>query len=218
MAYDLEEQEQLAALKAWWNQYGNLVTWLLIIVLAGVSGWTFWNNQQQKTASQAGQLFDELQKAVDAKDSAKVQRATADIEEKFGNTIFAQMGAMSAAKFAYDAADAKTAKAQLQWVIDHGSDDYKALAKVRLAGVLLDEKAYDDGLKLLAGEFPASFEAMVADRKGDILVAQNKLAEARAAYQLALDKIDQKNPNRQLIQMKLDAIGGAPAKTAAAAA
>jgi predicted negative regulator of RcsB-dependent stress response len=215
MAYDLEEQEQLAAIKAWWNKYGNLASWLLIIVLAGFSAWTFWNNQQQTSATQAGQLFDELQKAANAKDNAKVQRAAADMQEKFGKTVYAQVSALAAAKSAYDAADLKTAKAQLQWVIDHGADEYPAIAKVRLAGILLDEKSYDEGLKVLTGEFPASFESMAADRKGDILVAQNKIAEARAAYQLALDKSDQKNPNRQLIQVKLDAIGGSPAKAAA---
>jgi predicted negative regulator of RcsB-dependent stress response len=119
------------------------------------------------------------------------------------------MGALIAAKAAFDANDLKGAKTNLQWVIDHGKDDeYKAIAKIRLAGVLLDEKAYDDGLKLLAGDFPAQFAGPVADRKGDILVAQNKVEEARSAYQLALEKTDEKNPGRQLIQLKLDAIGG----------
>jgi predicted negative regulator of RcsB-dependent stress response len=189
---------------------------LLIVVLACFTGWTFWNKHQQDTATEAGRLFDTLQTALTAKDNAKVQRAAADMEEKFDKTVYADMSALSAAKSAYDANDLKASKAQLQWVIDHGlGEDYKAIAKVRLAGILLDEKAYDDGMKLLSGEFPASFESMVADRKGDILVAQNKLAEARAAYQLAIDKSDQKNPNRQIIQVKLDAIGGSPAKATA---
>jgi predicted negative regulator of RcsB-dependent stress response len=215
MAYDQETEQQLATVKAWWSKYGNLITWFLIIVLAGFSGWSIWNNWQQKSVNQAGQLFDELQKAADAKDNSKVQRVAADMQEKFGKTVYAQMSALTAAKLAFDADDVKSAKTQLQWVIVNGIDDeYKAIAKVRLAGILLDEKAYDDGLKMLSGEFPAQFESMVADRKGDILVAQNKIADARAAYRQALDKADQKNPGRQLIQVKLDAIGGTPAKTA----
>jgi predicted negative regulator of RcsB-dependent stress response len=118
---------------------------------------------------------------------------------------------LAAAKSAFDANDLKTAKAQLQWVISKGNDAaYKALARIRLAGVLLDEKSYDEGLKLLAEDFPPSFAPLAADRKGDILVAQNKKAEARAAYQSALEKMDQRNPGRQLIQLKLDALGGAP--------
>jgi len=215
MAYDLEEQEQLATLKAWWNQYGNLVTWLLIIALAGYAAWSGWNYYQRKQTAQAAQLYESLQKAVASKDHAKIQRAAADMTEKFSRTAYAQMGALAAAKSAFDAGDLKAAKAQLQWVIDHGSEEYKALAKVRLAGILLDDKAYDDGLKLLSGDFPDQFAGAVADRKGDIYFAQTKIDEARAAYKLALDKTEQTNPARQLIQLKLDAIGGAPANAAA---
>ena len=216
MAYDLEEQEQLATFKAWWNQYGNLVTWLLTIALAGYAAWSGWNYYQRNQSTQASQLYVELQNAVTAKDNAKVQRAAADMQERFGRTGYAQMSALVAAKSAFDANDLKAAKAQLQWVIDKGADDeYKAIAKIRLAGILLDEKAFDAGLALLSGEFPVQFAAEVADRKGDLLFAQNKLVEARTAYATALEKSEQKNPGRQLIQLKLDALGGAPAKAAA---
>lgn len=215
MAYDLEEQEQLDTLKAWWNQYGNLVTWLLIIALAGYAAWSGWRYYQRTQAAQAGQLYEELQKAAGAKDAAKVQRIVTDMTDKFGRTTYAQMGELAAAKSSFDAGDLKSAKAQLQWVVDHGSDEYKTIARIRLAGVLLDEKAYDEGLKLLSGDFPEQFAAAVADRKGDILAAQNKIEDARAAYKLALDKADQKDPGRQLIQIKLDAIGGTADKAAA---
>lgn len=216
MAYDHDEQEQLASLKAWWNQHGNLLTWLLIIALSVYAGWTGWNYYQRNQALQASQLHDELQKAIGEKDQPKVQRVAADMQDKFGRTPYAQMSALAAAKAAFDAGDLKTAKSQLQWVIDNANDDaYKAIAKIRLAGVLLDEKAYDEGLKILAGDFPPAFAGSVADRRGDILVAQEKIDEARAAYQAALEKTDQFNPGRQLIQLKLDAIGGAPAKAAA---
>jgi len=215
MAYDLEEQEQLASLKAWWNQYGNLVTWLLIIGLASYAAWTGWNLYQRNQSAQASQLYEELQKAVSAKDNARVLRAASDMEDRFGRAAYAQMGALAAAKSAFEANDLKAASAQLQWVVDHGRDEeYKAIAKIRLAGIYLDEKNYDDGLKILSGTFPPAFESAVADRKGDILAAQNKVEEARSAYQLALEKMDRKNPGRQLVQLKLDAIGGA-AKNAA---
>lgn len=215
MAYDLEEQEQLATLKAWWNQFGNLITWLVIIGLAAYAAWNGWNYYQRSQSAQAGQLYEELQKAVTAKDNARIQRTASDMSAKYAGTAYAQMAALAAAKSAFDTNDLKMAKAQLQWVADKGTDEYKAIARIRLAGILLDEKAYDEGLKVLSGEFPEQFTGAVADRKGDILVAQSKIDEARVAYKLALEKTDEKNPGRQLIQLKLDALGGAPAKAAA---
>ncbi|MFC7299347.1 tetratricopeptide repeat protein [Herminiimonas aquatilis] len=215
MAYDHAEEEQLASLKAWWKQYGNLVTWLLIIVLAAYAAWAGWGVYQRNQSAQAAQLYEELQKAVTAQDKDKIQRVATDMQEKFSSTAYAQMSGLAAAKSAFDANDLKTAKAQLQWVADKGSDAYKAIAKIRLAGILLDEKAYDEGLKVLSGDFPAEFAGVVSDRKGDIYVAQNKLDEARTAYQTALEKTDAQNPGRQLIQIKLDAIGGAAVKKAA---
>lgn len=217
MAYDLEEQEQLATLKAWWEKYGNLTTWLIIAALAGYSAWAGWNYYQRNQTTQASALYDELQKAVEAKDNTKVLRAAGDMQSKFAGTSYAPMAALVAAKSAFEANDVKSAKAQLQWAADHGGEEFKAIAKIRLAGVLLDEKAYDQALKTLDGSVPAAFNGAVADRKGDILVAQNKLAEARTAYQAALAATDKKNPGRQLIQLKLEAIGGSvPAdKTAA---
>lgn len=216
MAYDHEEQEQLASIKAFWSKYGNLLTWLLIAVLAVYGGWTGWGTYQNRQAQQAALLYEAQQKVADVKDNAKTLRAATDIEDKFSSTVYAQMSALVAARVAFDANDIDNAKKQLQWVIDHGRDaEYKAVASVRLAGILLDAKAYDDALKLLAGDFPAQFAALVADRKGDVLAAQGKRDEARQAYQLALDKSDERNPGRQLIQLKLDAIGGAPAKAAA---
>jgi predicted negative regulator of RcsB-dependent stress response len=224
MAYDLEEQEQIANFKAFWDRFGNLIMWVLIIALLGFAGYNYWKSRERNQAAEASALYDSLVNAVQgpatpgaAPDAAKVQRIAGDIETKFGATAYGQMAALTAAKAAFDANDLKTAKAQLQWAIDHGNDEYKSVARLRLSGVLLDEKAYDQALALLNGDFLPQFAAEVADRKGDVLVAQNKLAEARAAYVAALAQMSKAHPGRQLVQLKLDAIGGpsADAKKAA---
>ena len=174
-----------------------------------------WKNSQKTESLQASQLYEEIRKPEVAKDAAKSLRVASDLQSKFGSSSYAAMGSMLAAKAAFDAKDLKGAKAQLQWVLDHSKEDeMKALAKIRIAGVLLDEKAYDEGLKILGTEFPEQFAGLVSDRKGDIFVAQNKIADARTAYQAALTKLDDKNPLRQMVQLKLDAIGGASAKAA----
>ena len=152
-------------------------------------------------------------KAVESSDAAKRTRASADLKDKFSGTAYAQMGALVAARAAFDAADLKAAKGELLWVSENGkNEEFKAIARIRLAGVLLDEKAYEEGLKVLSVDFPDQFAALVADRKGDLYFALNKLEDARAAYQTALDKTEVKNPARQLIQLKLDSVGGSPSK------
>lgn len=215
MALNLEEQEQLEELKAWWKKYGNLVTWLVIIALFVYAGFNGWKYYQRNQAAKASMLYEEMFRAVVAKDNTIVMRAATDLETQYSGTAYAQMAGMIASRSAYEAGEIKSAKAQLEWVASNAIDDeYKALAKIRLAGMLLDEKAYDEGMKLLSWDFPEAFASRVADRKGDILVAQNKIDEARAAYQLALDKTDPKDPARKLLQLKRDGIGGAPDKAA----
>jgi len=113
-----------------------------------------------------------------------------------------------AAKAYFEAGDMRAAKAQLQWVIDHGRDEeYQAIARLRLAGILLDEKAYDEGLKALAVEPPAAFAALFADRRGDLLTAQNKIDEARKAYEQALAATDAGSNLRVMTELKRDALG-----------
>jgi predicted negative regulator of RcsB-dependent stress response len=209
MAYDHEEQEQLDAIKAWWKQYGNLITWFLIILLSLFVVWKAWGVYKVKQASQASVLFEEVKKAIHEKDQIKVLHAVTDVQEKFSGTNYAQMASLLGAKSAFESGDLKTAKMQLVWVTEHGKAiEFKSLAKIRLAGILLDEKSYDDAQKLLEGNFPEALRSSIADRKGDILVAQNKIDEARVAYQSAISKGGPNNPERQYIQLKLDAIGG----------
>ena len=208
MAYDHQEQEQLDSFKAFWSQYGNIIIWVLIIALGSYAGWNYWKTHQRNKSVEASALYDELQTSLLANDNAKVQRVAGDIRAKYESSAYAPMAALAAAKTAFEANDLKTAKAQLQWVAEHGNDEYKSVANLRLAGVLLDEKAFDEALKVLNGKFLPQFTAQVNDRKGDVLVAQRKLNEARAAYVAAIAAMDQGAPGRQLVQVKLEAIGG----------
>ncbi|AOJ62824.1 hypothetical protein WJ32_10390 [Burkholderia ubonensis] len=204
-----DEQESIESLKAWWARWGNLTTWIVLaalVVAAGFNGWNFW---QRRQAAQASGLYEQVQKAAASNDKATMARAAADMEDKYGGTPYAQMTALAAAKVLYAAGDAAGAKTQLQWAVDHARDDeYKQIAKLRLASLLLDEKAYDAGLTLLSGTPIDAFKGLVADRRGDLLAAQGKADDARAAYKLALDSLPKEDMSaRQLVQFKLDALG-----------
>src|SRR5260363_98773 len=138
-------------------------------------------------------------------------RIATELENRFGRTPYAQMGALAAAKALYQAANAQAAKVQLQWAADVAIDvEYRQIARLRLSALLLEEKAYDEALRVLnSGASTPAFAALRAQQRGDALAAQGQREQARAAYRDALQSLDAKNTAaRQWVQLKLNALGG----------
>ena len=215
---DLQEQEQLDALKAFWNQYGNLVTWLLVAALVAYGGWNGWQWYQRDQAAKAAAMADELDRAAQAGDAARAGRIAADLRERFPRTAFAAQGALEAARVQYDKGQAAAARASLAWAADNArDDDLRTIARLCLAGLQADAKQYDAALKTLDAAKAEGFEALVADRRGDVLMAQGKTAEAKAAYQAAWAALAPTTPYRQVVDAKLTALGAAPGAAASGA-
>lgn len=216
---DLQEQEQLDALKAFWKQYGNLITWILILALGAFAAWNGWNWWQRDQAYKAGAMFDELDRAVQAGDADRAGKVFADLKERFPRTAFAQQGGLAAAKVQFDKGQNDAAKASLTWVASNaGEDEYKTVARLRLAGLLLESKQHDEALKQLSEATAPGFEPLVADRRGDILLAQGKKDEARAAFQSAWTAMDDTVDYRRLIEAKLVSLAAPPKAASAPAA
>lgn len=189
-AYDLEEQEQLSSIKAWWQQYGNLVTGIAVAAAVASVGFQGWNWYQRSQAAQAGAIFAAVQKSVAVKDAKGAREAAGTLLEKFPSTAQAGYGALLSARAQMDAGDLKSAKSQLSWAAENAKqDEVRDLARLRLASVLADEKAYDEALKQLTKEPQSGFAVEFGDLRGDILALQGKKAEARAAWQAAQDKL-----------------------------
>jgi predicted negative regulator of RcsB-dependent stress response len=210
MAYDLEEQEQIAALKSWWKEYGLLVMACVVtaaLSFAGFNGWRYYRNSQ---ALGAVTLYEQLDQAERAADHKKVRDIAGQITGKYGSTAYGAYAALSAANASFQMGDLAGARAQLQWAIDNaGEDELRDVARLRLAGVLLDEKQPEEALKLLDKKPVESMVGLYADLRGDVLLAQGKRAEARTAYQGALDKSEAGSAYRSVVQMKLDSLGEA---------
>jgi len=210
MALDLEEQEQLAELKAWWQRHGNRVVGVVLAAALAFAGWQVWRWYEHNQAAQASVLYDTLTKAVQAGDAKAMRDSGGALAENYPRTLYASMGALVAARYYFDRNDLKSAKAQLQWVIERSpSDDFRDLARLRLAALLLDEKSYDEALKLLEAKHGAAYDAQYAALRGDLLLAKNQVEPARGAYKLALEKADQQDSAfRESVRMRLEALGG----------
>ncbi|SFP32891.1 Putative negative regulator of RcsB-dependent stress response [Nitrosomonas cryotolerans] len=206
--YNLEEQEKIDGLKSWWDSYGAsivIVASVLIATIAGTQAWKYYHTQQ---AEQAADLYGLLQQVQLTEDARKIDDAAHLLMAGFPSSGYASRAAMIAARASVAADDIKRAKEQLQWVIDHTEEyELKDLARLRLAGLLLDEKKYNEAAHLLEADHGTSFSGLYADRKGDVLSAAGKLAEARRAYQIAIDRLNKNNTYHSIVQMKLDALG-----------
>ncbi|MDR2364943.1 MAG: tetratricopeptide repeat protein [Zoogloeaceae bacterium] len=220
-AYDLQEQEQIENLKAWWKQYGNLAIGCVCAAAIAVAGWTTWSGYQTRQDAQSGEIYAALQQAIRQNEEIQVRSLTGELTDKFGNTSYAALGVLIAARHAVGAGDAKTAKAQLAWAIEHGKDEFADIARLRLAGLLLDENEHDEAIKLLDHPPAPAFAASYAELKGDVFFAKNDAKAARAAWQEAKTLLENNEGKTSastetsitlmLLQQKIDALGGAAA-------
>lgn len=208
---DLEEQEQLDQFKHFWNQYGNLLTWLLVAVLVTYAGWNGWQWWQRDQGLKAGGMYGELERVAQAGDAERAGKIFAELKDRYGGTAFAGQGGLLAARAQFEKGQFDAARASLDWVAEQASEvEYRAIARLRLAALLAEQKKYDEALKQLDGSFEAGFAALAADRRGDILQAQGKPADAVKAYQQAWQDMDKAVDYRRLIEAKLTALGAAP--------
>jgi predicted negative regulator of RcsB-dependent stress response len=216
--YDLEEQDQLEDLKAWWARWGNYVAMIVVAACIGfvaLQGWRWWQHTQ---GEQASVLYGAIGNAARANDLPRAKDAMTSLADKFAGTAYAPRGALVVARMLFDNGDKAGAKAQLQWVIDRsGEDALKQIARYRLAEVQFDDKQYDEALRTLDAKHDDAFAGLYADLRGDLLAAAGKAPEARGAYQIAIVKLDPKSPYLGYVQVKLDALGGPLEATAAAA-
>ncbi len=206
--YDLEEQEKIDALKAWWKQYGAMVIAAVIAFIGGVGGIQGWQYYQRSQAEQASILFSTLEEAVAKNDANEIRNVSAELIERFGRTAYAGMAGMIAGKVEHDAGNLEVAAERLEWVVEHArSEPLRALARLRLAGVRLDQKQHDAALRLLDAGGGEAFTPLYADLRGDVLMAQGKTEEAVGAYDKALETTPEADPWRNVIQVKRDAVG-----------
>jgi predicted negative regulator of RcsB-dependent stress response len=202
--YDLEEQEQLDAIKAWWKRWGNTVfaaVGVFVITYAGIQGW---RTYKASRAGAAATMYEAVEKEKDPKKAAGAAKAIID---KYGDTAYAARAALLAAKTAFEAGDLATARTNLEWVANQAAEkELRDVARLRLAGVLADEKKFDEALRVLEASQLPEFAAATLSMKGDVLVAQGKRTEARAAYRSALEKAGPA-ADKQSIETKLDMLG-----------
>jgi len=208
-SYDFEEQERIAELKAWWEDNRWYVLGAVVLALAifgGYRAWQWWSHQQ---AEEAAGMYLPVEEAAKAADAKKIEETAQALIDKHPRSFQASQAALILAKRAFDAGNLEEARKRLDWVMKDGADVHRGVARMRLAAVLLEQKKYDEALKVLEENKDEGFVALAADLRGDVMLAQNRLDEARSAYKLAVEKAGPRNPVKNIAETKLNALGGA---------
>ena len=216
MPLDLEEQEQLDSLKAFWEKYRSLIMGAVTVVLfvfAAYNGWQWWKNSQ---ATEAGKLYETMMSSIEKVNKEQSMQAADDLQKQFAGTSYAPMASLIAAKLATDAGDAAKSQAYLRWVAEKAANDgYKALGKLRLATALMDEgsaKSLAEADAILKSKPTLGFEPLWLERRGDWYLVQGKNTDARKSYSQAWKLLEKSKEfpqeARSLLKVKLDAVGG----------
>lgn len=206
--FDLEQQEQIDAIKTWWERYGTLITVVVVVIALAGTAFSGWRWYQARQTEGAAVLYLAIQEGLQGNNPTRVREASAQLIEKFPGTAYATLAALIAARADFDAGDSKAARTRLEWVIANAKQsEFKDLARLRLAAILIDDRELLAAQRVLEASHGSAFDALYADARGDVLFAQGDAASARNAYQTALDKLDAQSPYRSLVQLKLDALG-----------
>jgi len=202
------EEEQIEAIKRWWEENGKQTVFALVVVVGGWFDYQGYQGQQQAEAEAASVIYQEvlsLQASEKDEDKGQVQILLDKLEQEYGSTVYAQFAGLIQAKDAVEAGDLATAATELEAVKAQASDDALThLATVRLARVYVAQEKFDDALALLNVDNVGAFGAQYLEAKGDALLGKGDQDGARDAYTQALaesQRIDVKNP---VLEMKLD--------------
>ena len=205
MAYDLEEQESLDQLKAWWEKWGTAVLSVITVGCLAFAAWNGWNWYQRYQGSKATIAYVQLQNAIYQNDTKNVKSIADGLIEDYGTTIYAPLGALASAAAEVQEGNLDLARDRLVWVIEKsGHPEYDTIARVRLAGVELSAKKPEAALKALEPAKPVPDQtALVEDRLGDVYYAMNDFEKARAAWQKAVEVAGEQSPIRGVLHYKL---------------
>ncbi|WP_274584416.1 tetratricopeptide repeat protein [Neisseria leonii] len=206
MAAHIDDQQELENFKYFWKSWGRWLFAVLLLAALGYLGWVMYQKQQTAKNQEAAAVLVRLaEKAQAGQDDQSIAADLQNLQQNYPASIAAAQASMMVAAAEFDKGRYDEAAKHLSWVLDSQKNGVvQALAAQRLAVVQLQQNQFDAALATLNRPVDAAFAPWFAETKGDVLAAQDKAADAVAAYDEALAKLAQDNPARALLQMKAD--------------
>jgi predicted negative regulator of RcsB-dependent stress response len=197
------EEEQVAALKAWWKENSQSAVIGLGLGIALIFGWNFWQDYQKDQANQASALYSQLLKAAEANNADSVQKLAEKLRAEFKNTDYAGYSGLMEAKIKAMQGDITGAKVLLEQVAADSDKEIRNIATIRRVRLMMANKEYEQGLAVINAIDPAStasFSGEYDELTGDLYLALDRPDQARTSYQSAL----RNGLQSPLLAMKID--------------
>jgi len=202
------EQEEVEKLKHWWKNYGNSLVAGVLLGLVALGGARYWQEYRQGQLVDASILYDELLQQARTRDDAAARKSGQHLVDDYPSTPYAGMAALVLARLSFEAGDHAQAAARLRWAEQHAADDAVVhSARLKLARLLQAAGKGNEALTLIDVRDYAGFGAEYLELKGDLLLEQGHIQEARTAYAAALKGPNATSAYRELLSMKLADLG-----------
>jgi len=199
------EQEQVEALRKWWQENGKALILGVVVGLGGLFGYRAWQDHRATEAVVAADLHATVLGALERGQTVMVVADSARLRSDYAATPYAALATLAEARALVDDGDLAAAQVALTWVVEHADqEEVAAVARLRLARLLLDQGDAGAAQAQLDALPTGRFPALVAELRGDLMREQGQAEAARAAYREALAAGSE---NRAVVQMKLDDLG-----------
>lgn len=203
------EEEQIEAIKKWWNRYGNGIMTVLIIILLAYSGWKYWIGHEKQVKINASASYEQMMIALSNNDDTGVKAQANTLLTDYKKTVYADVANLVLAKLAITNKDYQAAQMSLQSVIDTGHiNALKQIARLRLARIQQANKGYQQALKSLSTIDDNAYLALVFEQRGDIYSSQGDSMQAKENYAKALKQSPDFALKNPALMMKLKQVTG----------
>ncbi len=201
------EEQQVEAIKKWFNQYGNMLSWVVIIVAFIISGALYWRHHQQVVRDAASDEYMALLEGLEKNDKDTINSKAQTLIKEYEASPYASLAEFVIAHQAIDENELAKSEEKLKWIMGHSSQkNFDDIARIRLMRLLISQNKLDEAMKYYSDK-KSPYLTLMAELKGDILVKKKDLNGAKQAYALALEQAPEESMHGPLLKMKMQELG-----------
>ena len=187
------EEDQIKAIKKFWNNNKKIIfVAILIILLLSISHNIYNNNKYYNANKSVNLYYGILQANIDNKNDI-VNSEFNELKTNYPKSAYSSLAALVVASREISDNKYQDAITNLEWVRQQKVDGISIIATLRLARIYTEINMLDEAKKTINSISSKDFLAEKNLILGNIAVAEKDLIKAKQFYKTALDNSDKKS-------------------------